>query len=435
VRRILIVHPRLADFRGTDVERFRPLLASLGLRLVLADERTDVPLAGLFDERIRLPPAHAVERGWRVLAFELESRPVDALLTQTESALPYGALAARAFDLCGPSCESVRLCLDKHACRTRLAEAGLEQPRFALARDARAVRQRSRAWGLPLVLKAVASANQRLVTLVCEPGQIDDAVARLRAGMARSADLARLEGFARAAGIELGCDVRREFLVESYAPGDPLETDGVVFGSEVHGFGVTEQVHAAAPDIFIEGYLSPADRAPAECERVERATRQALAAVGLRDSGYSIEFRSNAKRSSLIEINGRLGCDEGFGDLFEATIGVQPMYVALQATLGIAPSFMPTGRRAALAYRACYTASCVRSVPVAHDLARCADAGVRAAVHVTAGEHTRAADDLDVHPHLASALASDPRSSRAAYRRARAAVDALTFELEPLAGG
>jgi hypothetical protein len=38
----------------------------------------------------------------------------------------------------------------------------------------------------------------------------------------------------------------------------------------------------------------------------------------------------------------------------------------------------------------------------------------------------------DVTPHLAYALATDPMSSRAAYERARAAVDRLEFALAPV---
>ena len=50
-------------------------------------------------------------------------------------------------------------------------------------------------------------------------------------------------------------------------------------------------------------------------------------------------------------------------------------------------------------------------------------------VNVRPGEPTRAPDDPRIHPHLAFVLAGDPRSSRAAFERARAAARALPFEL------
>ncbi len=429
--RLLVVHPRLADLRGAELARFEPLLRALGLRLVLADHEPDPVLARHFDEVLALPAPHEVEAGWQVLERALAAQPVDGVLAQTESGLPYGALAARALGLRGPSPAAAYLCLDKHACRRRLEQAGVAQPRFALVRDLAGARRAAREFEYPLVLKGVASANQRLVTLVRAESELAPAVARLLAGLAGSRDVARLTGFARAAGIAPSCEPTAEFLVEAFAPGDPLESDGLVVGREVQSFGLTEQIHARAPSFFIEGYLTPAERPAPECARLEALTRAALAAVGLEDSGYSLEFRSDAEASYLIEINGRLGCDEGFGDLFEAVIGAQPLFLAFLLAMGAEPAFTPGGVHAAVAYQSCYAAGRVRALPAAAELARLERLDLRVGVNVRPGECTRAPGDPEIHPHLAFVLARDPGSSRAAYARARAAVDGLRFELEP----
>lgn len=427
---LLVVHPRLADLRGAEVGRYRPLLSALGLRLVLADGVPEPELAPLFDEVLELPAPHEVEAGWRVLERFLATRRIDGVLAQTESALPYGALVAERLGLPGPRARAAYLCLDKHACRRRLAQAHVAQPSFVLAHDAAEARRALRQLGLPVVLKGIASANQRLVTLVRDEAELAPAVARLREGLARSRDVQRLEGFARVAGIPLEVDPRRAFLVEAFAPGAPLESDGLVVSGELRSFGVTEQVHARAPDFFIEGYLTPADRPEEERARLEHMTAAALAAVGLDDSGYSIEFRSHAADARLIEVNGRLGCDEGFGDLFEAVLGAQPLFLAVQLALGLDPRFERRSTRAAVAYQSCYREALVRAVPEPGLLARLAAEGLRLGLNVRPGERMRRAEDPEVHPHLAFALACDAGSSRRAFARAQAAVQALAFELE-----
>src|SRR5262245_63546457 len=100
---LLVVHPRLADLRGADPARFAPLLRALGLQLVLADHEPDSELARPFAEVLALPPPHEVEAGWQALQRFLARRPVDAVLAQTESGLPYGALLAASRGLRGPS--------------------------------------------------------------------------------------------------------------------------------------------------------------------------------------------------------------------------------------------------------------------------------------------------------------------------------------------
>src|SRR6185369_16165449 len=174
--------------------------------------------------------------------------------------------------------------------------------------------------------KATASALGRLVTLVRSPEDVEASVARVQAGLPTSTDLVRLASFARAARLDLGYDPFAEFLVEAFAGGDPVETDGVVSGSEPLSFGVTAQVLTPPPLFFVEGYLLPADRPAADIDAIERVSDAAIAALDLADTGYSIEMRIAEGRPLVIEVNGRLGWDEGFGDLFEVVTGVQPAF-------------------------------------------------------------------------------------------------------------
>jgi hypothetical protein len=271
------------------------------------------------------------------------------------------------------------------------------------------------------------------VTLVRSPEEVEASVARVRAGLPASTDLVRLASYARAAGIDLGYDPFAEFLVEAFAGGDPVETDGVVAGSEPLTFGVTAQVLSPPPLFFVEGYLLPADRPAAEIGAIERVSDAATRAVGLTDTGYSIEMKVRDGRPLVIEVNGRLGWDEGFGDLFEVVTGLQPAFACLQVALGARPSFArKTDVRAAVAYLSSYEDGVVRALPSSDALAAIEARGFRAGLAVHEEERIFAPPHPDATPHLAWALATDPRSSFAAFARARDAVRGLRFTLEPV---
>ena len=332
----------------------------------------------------------------------LEGIDADHVFYQTEFGLLPGSILARRRGLPGPSPESAHLCVNKAACRATLAAAGVTQPRFARCRSAADVRRAD--LGFPLVLKAAASTLGRLVAKVERDADLDGAVADLLARLPVSPDVARLEGFARAAGIDLGLDPAREFLAESFASGPPLEADGLVFGDRIDLFGVTEQIVRDGSGFYIEAYLFPADE-PGRCAD---SARRAIEAVGLRDSGFSIEFRGDA----LIEINGRLGEDDGFPELFRAGLGVYPLEKWLT---GDAAQRVVRARHA-LAYVNRYRRGVVGRIGTIPD-------GV--VVPVATGHVLFEPGEPSYRAHVAYALASHPSSSRSALDLARARLTGL----------
>lgn len=459
--RVLVLYPGTVTFRSAQVAVHKPLLDALGIELVLADDYLDPSDRALFADVIELPPPTHVGEGLRRVEAWLARNAAHAVVAQSESGACLGSLVARRLGVPGLSPSGALATTSKFETRTRLARAGVPQPRFRLGVDAADVRAAAREHGYPLVLKGVASALGRLVTLVRDERGAEDAVARVRAGLLESVDVARLVDFARTASLDLGCDPTRQFLIESFATGAPLETDGVVAGGTIHTFGVTEQVLSQPPWFFMEGYLLPADVLDAERAELERISDAALRALDVGDTGFSIEMRWDraearvsgaasraasraadaasraasvvadaASRAAIIEVNGRLGWDEGFGDMFAAVTGVQPAFAALQVALGQAVAFdRRPDLRAALAYACCYEDRVVARVPSAEELAEVARRhAVATGLAVHAGDRLHAPPHPDATPHVAYALATDAHSSRAAYARARAAVDELRFE-------
>lgn len=429
---VLALYPGAVSFRVQQVRRYRSILRDLGVRLVLADDYLTDDDREVFDELVPMPPCDRIEEGRLVLDRRFARGGLDAVLAQSESALLLGSLVTQKLGLRGIRPEAALLTVSKALCRRALERAGVSQPRFAIARSAANVHEFASEVDWPVVIKGTASALGRLVTLVRSPVEVEGAVGRTLAALPAATDIVRLSSFARSAGVDLGYDPSREFLVEAFAHGTPVETDGIVFGSEPISFGVTEQVLSKPPLFFMEGYLLPADRSPAEIDEIERVSDAALAALGVGDTGYSIEMRLHEGRASVIEVNGRLGWDAGFGDLFEVVTGSQPAFLCLQASLGIRPRIERRADvRCAVAYRSSYEDGIVASLPSQAQLAEIEREGVKAGPAVHVGERLHAPPHADTAPHLGWALAQHPTSSRAAYERARAAVDRLRFGIEP----
>lgn len=429
-KNLLVLYPGPVAFRQREFARQRELLRAAGMRTILADDYLADSDEEFFDEGLALPPPEHVAESWQRVERAFATRRVDAVLAQSEGGMLLGSLVGARWNVpCIPASAAL-LCTSKFLCRRQLEHASVPVPGFTLASSAADARRFARDHGYPLVFKGVASALGRLVTLVRNESEVDAAVQRVQSGLRTSADIQRLEEFARIARFDLDCDPRRQFLVESFARGEPVETDGLMIGTTPRCFGVTGQVLSMPPRFFLEGYRLPDDRPQRELERIQSVSDAALAALGLRDTGFSIEMRHADAGACVIEVNGRLGWDEGFGDLFEAILGAQPLALALEVALGRAPRIAPrTDVHAALAYSTCYEDRVVERVPSDTEIAAASSHDVVLGLAARLGERYYAPPHPDATPHLAFALARDAHSSASAYARARVAVDRLRFEL------
>lgn len=433
---VLVLYPGPPRLRQPLVHAHRSLLASLGVRLVLADHAVEPSDRECFADAIELPPPHRVAEGWEVLRRELSRRRLHAVIAQSEDAVLLGALAARELSVPGVAPEAAFATVSKVHTRRALHTRGVGQPRFALGSSTQDVLSFASEAGWPVVLKAAASVCSRLVTLVARPEEAQEAVIRLLAALPRSEYVARIGGFARATGIDPQFEPTREFLIEEFERGAPVETDGVLWGTRPISFGVIEQVLTPPPRFYLEGYLLPSDRPAQERAAIEDESAAALRAVGLSNTGYSIEMRFDGTRARVIEVNGRLGWDEGFGELFATLHGVEPAVLALQVALGLEPRLAPTGvEHAALAYLSCFEDAIVCRVPDEAELRQARALVKRVEIIKPVGSRMYAPPHHAVEPHLAYALATDPHSSRAAHARAKAAIPSRTISTRPCASG
>ncbi|MBL4771422.1 MAG: ATP-grasp domain-containing protein [Planctomycetes bacterium] len=430
--RILILYPGLFEERRRLVEGFRWQLRLTGTKIVLADECLHAGDEKAFSDVLLLPPAENAIEAWEVLARYLERYPVDGIIAQSEPSLLLGARAAREFDLPGPTVESVLASVNKFDSRTRLQAAGVAQPSFALVHDAAGIRRFAREFGWPVVIKATASSRQRLVLCVNGEQDVEAATLQMHAGLPHAKDIQRLVAFAELEGTDLGLDPLRDFLVESFQDGLPLECDAMLSGTTPHWFGVCEQLPSERPGFFIEGYLLPGRLTEAQQDTVLQTARAAVRALGLAHTGVSVELRLDDMAPYIIEVNGRLPWDDGLHGLIEASTGCVPGAFALKVALGKSLPKVKLRKHAALIYKCCYEEGMLDQTPSPSEW-KSSTAGTHAAwMFAKNGEHLLPGEHPDSRPHLAGVLSTDKKSTETALRLAQLAIDRVQLNITPL---
>jgi hypothetical protein len=405
------------------------VLDLLGLRLALADDELEAPHARLFAEKVALFAPEDLAESWPVLRKWIDAHPVDAVLAQTEAGLP-SARSPCVTRECEGSGSRPRICA-----RTSTARAWRRGARPAARvcwfHRGRGTSLRRRAAAVLRSAWATASARQRLV-VVRDPSAPDDAVSRMQDGLRARSDVARLADFARD-GPDLGCDPRKHFLVESFAAGDPVEWTACSSDRSRSRSASSTRCTRARPTSSSRA-ISCRARPAHEIETIEQTVRaRRCTRLASLDTGYSVELRAGPE-PRIIEVNGRLGIDEGYAGALRG--GDRPPSAVARVRARAprqAAGLAPTGAHAALAYQCCYRDARVEALPSSTAVRALEHAGLQVGINATRGEILRAPGDAaDVRPHLAHAIACDERSSFVAHTRARAAVDGLVFELAPV---
>ncbi len=426
MKTLLMLYPAYGTVSVHEVCRHAETVGDI--RTVLADDAPTTSDLDIFDEVWELPAPENVEEAYERMRRWCDKGRPDGLFLQSERGILLGSLLVREFGLRGPSVDAAHLCSNKYLQRVVLSKAGIGVPFFKLVEDANEVRRFAREFGFPVVLKCVISTMSRLVTLVSKDDQIEPSVARMREALTKSLDVKRLSGFARAGRVDLACDPARQFLVESFLTGDMIETDGFVVGDKPFTFGVTEQIQSTDPPFFIESYLLPA-----ECtdnNNAEDVSDATIAAMGLSDSAFSIEMRARDGVISIVEVNGRLGWDEGFSDLFAVRTHEERIAQAQKLALGLELNLeRDTSRCAALAYRPCYFDGIVEQLPTREYMSSLSRAGLRLGLATNRGARFVAPPNPEAYPHVAWALATHLTSSRAANEIAREALAGLDISI------
>jgi biotin carboxylase len=281
----------------------------LGLRVVAVDRNADALGLGEADvaEVVDFMDVDAVAEVGR-------KHSVDGVLTvSADRAVPVVAAVAQRLGLPGIGTETAHLMTHKVAMRTRLAEAGVLQPRYAAARDIHEAHAALETVGLPAVLKPADSGGQRGVFRL--EGR-DDLDAHLHGALAESpTGEAILESYHE--GLELnGLAIARAGKVVPLTLSDRLRPPGI-------GFGVG-WIHVYPSRLFSDPL--------AESEQEVVSTVHAL---GLRDGiAFPQLIVGEDDRPYMIECAARIPGGQ-MADLAWHAVGVDLVEIALRQALGI----------------------------------------------------------------------------------------------------
>lgn len=280
----------------------------LGLRVVAVDRDAGAP--GLAEADV----AEVVDFSDVAAVVEVgrRERAEGVLTVSADRAVPVVAQVAHALGLPGIGPEVAHRMTHKVAMRTRFAEEGVPQPRFAAVRTLHEGRRALATVGLPAVLKPADSGGQRGVFRLESEGDLER---HLHAALADSpTEEAIVEGFFE--GVELnGLLVVRAGEAIPLTLSDRMRPPGI-------GFGVG-WIHLYPPSL-------PAEHV-AEAERV---AVHAVHALGLENGiAFPQLIVSPAGEVRVVEVAARIPGGQ-MADLARHAVGVDLVEVALRQALG-----------------------------------------------------------------------------------------------------
>jgi biotin carboxylase len=239
---------------------------------------------------------------------------VDGVLTvSADRAVPVVAAVAERLGLPGIGTETAHLMTHKVAMRTRFADAGVPQPRYAAVRSIHEAHTALDTVGLPAVLKPADSGGQRGVFQISSRDDLDT---HLHSALAESpTEEAILEGYHE--GLELnGLAIARGGRVTPLTLSDRLRPPGI-------GFGVG-WIHVYPSRLFADPLAE-----------AEQAAVSAVHTLGLKDGvAFPQLIVGEDGHPYLIECAARIPGGQ-MADLAMHAVGVDLVEIALRQALGL----------------------------------------------------------------------------------------------------
>lgn len=238
---------------------------------------------------------------------------IDGVLTvSADRAVPVVAAVAEALGLPGIGVETAHLMTHKVAMRSRLADAGVPQPRFAALRSMSERRRAAAEVGFPAVLKPADSGGQRAVFRV---ETLDDIDAHLHEALTASPT--------------------GEAILEQYVEG--MEMNGIVIARDGEAIPLTLSDRMRPPGLgFGVGWIHvyPATVYGHQLEESERVASHTVKALGLRTGiAFPQLIATPDGRVLVVECAARIPGGQ-MADLVRHATGVDLVEVQLRMALG-----------------------------------------------------------------------------------------------------
>jgi len=301
--------------------------AGIDLVVVPRDGASARDAAGLpaVVEVLPLPVLSDPEAALSALVEHHRREPFQGIMTGSEMAVPFTALAARALGLVGLTESAAEVVRDKRGMRQRLRKAGLAVPGFvALGRPD--------AWAdalvlsFPMVVKPVDGVSSLGVIRADSEAQLAAAVARTwRLG----AEHLR-HGAEPAEGPRI--------LVEEYLDGPEVSVETLVHRGEARVCAISYKGELVGPYFEEVVYRTPAQLPAEVLAAIEREVIAAHRAFGVADGVTHTELRLvGGTRPVLVEMAARIGGSGSLHHNVRVGTGIDLAAEALRVHLGQPP--------------------------------------------------------------------------------------------------
>jgi biotin carboxylase len=286
VTRILI----LSTTTGYQLRSFGESAARAGIDLMFATDRCH-HLDDPWRDRAVPVRFHEEDASLAAIVEAAQDRPIDGVLPVGDRPVVLAARVARALGLRGNPPEAAQASANKVLSRERFAAAGLPVPWFIEIPPASLDDPRIR---YPAVVKPIGLSGSRGVIRVDSREQLDAAVARVRALLARK-DV-------RAA--RTGLDDR--LLIEGFIEGKEFAIEGVLTGGSLRAFAIFDKPDPLDGPYFEETiYVTPSALGPEEQAAVLEQVQRGASALGLTDGPLHAECRVGGGGVFLLEVAAR----------------------------------------------------------------------------------------------------------------------------------
>ncbi|HXH50616.1 MAG TPA: ATP-grasp domain-containing protein [Terriglobia bacterium] len=292
-RRLLL----LTTTTGYQTRAFVQTAEKLGLNVVFGSDRCHVLDDPWQDGALALKFENPGEAAASIVEYA-RRLPVDAVAALGDSTPPTAARAAETLGLLFHPPETADICRDKYRSRLRLAECGLNVPRFSrfpLGADPLGIVKPGVApIGFPCVLKPLALSASRGVTRANNAQEFIRAFKQIQSLLCSPEVQLRRE------------DTSNYFQVEEYIDGEEIAVEGVVDRGRLKLLAVFDKPDPLVGPYFEESIYVTPSRLPIETQaEITDTVRRAVQALGLRHGPLHAELRINSRGLWILEVAAR----------------------------------------------------------------------------------------------------------------------------------
>jgi biotin carboxylase len=229
----------------------------------------------------------------------------------TDRAVPIAAAVATALGLPGIGIETATMMTNKAAMRTRLAQAGVSQPTFAVLRAGDDLTAALKMVGRPAVLKPIDSGGQRGVFVVETPDQLRESWP-----------------------ITLSHSRSGEAILERYIEGSELNGIAIVCDGEPHLLTLSDRLRPEGQGFGVGwAHLYPSTLSESTLRLVGETAVAAIRALDLRDGIAFPQILATRDEAFVVEVAARIPAGQ-MADLVRLGTGVDLIEIAFQQAFG-----------------------------------------------------------------------------------------------------